>query len=68
MAKLVAERRAAAPPPPAPTGETLAPAAWNPAPSAAAELSAGGLLWRAFLSWLRDLTGNNLKGKKENPR
>jgi carbon monoxide dehydrogenase subunit G len=68
MAKLVAERRAAAPPPPAPTGETLAPAARNPAPSAAAELSAGGLLWRAFLSWLRDLTGNNLKGKKENPR
>ena len=66
MAKLVAERRAAAALTAtslAPTGETLAAPPPDPAPSAAAELSASGLLWRAFLSWLRDLTG-----KKENPR
>jgi carbon monoxide dehydrogenase subunit G len=69
IAKLVAERRAAAvaapavPSPFPPTGETLAPPPPDPAPSAAAELSASSLLWRAFLSWLRDLTG-----KKENPR
>jgi len=57
LAKLVAERRPAA----APVAET-APASPAPPPPptpapAARELSAGNLLWRAFLSWLRSLTG-----------
>lgn len=30
-----------------------------PAPRAAAEISGTSLLWRAFLSWLRSLTGRN---------
>jgi uncharacterized protein len=65
LAKLVAERRpvtpasAAAPeaatPPPAPTAPTP--------PSPPAELNAGNLMWRAFLSWLRSLFG-----KRETPR
>jgi len=70
LAKLVAERRAGA----APAVEPAAalPAAPPPTPSArpstpsapaARELSAGNLLWRALLSWLRSLTG-----KRETPR
>ena len=63
MAKLVAERRTA------PAAAELAPSSSAPAPStaplpppaAAAELSAGGLLWRAFLSWLRGLAGKKNK-------
>ena len=51
MARLVAERRPALPEP--------APA---PPPAPAAELGAGRLLWRAFLSWLADLFGT-----KRNP-
>jgi uncharacterized protein len=60
LAKLVAERRPAAAP-----AVAAAPAEAPAPPSAppAAELSAGNLLWRAFLSWLRSLTG-----KRENPR
>ena len=50
LARLVAERRPAAP------GAPEAPPPSPPPP--AAELSAGNLLWRAFLSWLRSLTGN----------
>jgi len=67
LARLVAERRSAAPaavetqaaaatappsPPPAPTP-----------PSPPAELNAGNLMWRAFLSWMRSLFG-----KRETPR
>ncbi len=62
LAKLVAERRpAAAPAVAAAPAEAPAPPSAPPPP--AAELSAGNLLWRAFLSWLRSLTG-----KRENPR
>ena len=58
MAKLVTERR--------PTEASAVPSASaEPAPApplpppsrAAAELSGGHLLWQAFLSWLRSLTG-----------
>ena len=73
LAKLLAEQRtAAAPPaadtlPSAPADAMLAPtppgATSAPAPTAARELSATSLLWRAFLSWLRDLAG-----KGERPR
>lgn len=56
LAKLVTERRPAA----APTA-AAAPAETPPAP-AAAELRAGNLMWRAFLSWLRSLFG-----KRETP-
>ncbi len=65
MAKLATERRvppvgasAAAPAEAAPASPPPAPP-----PPAAAELSGGRLLWQAFLSWLRSLTGN-----KETPR
>jgi carbon monoxide dehydrogenase subunit G len=57
LARLVAERRPAAPDPEAPP-----PSPPQPPPPAAA-LSAGNLLWRAFLSWLRSLTG-----KRETPK
>jgi carbon monoxide dehydrogenase subunit G len=54
LAKLIAERRPAASsaeaPPPSP-------------PPPPAELSAGNLLWRAFLSWLRSLTGKRESSK-----
>jgi carbon monoxide dehydrogenase subunit G len=67
MAKLVAERGAAAPPlpvspsPVSPLNATVLPSAPADAmlapppsgPAAASELSAFNLLWRAFLSWLR---------------
>lgn len=72
IAKLVAERRAAQAPAAAPAlssstatavaVETTAPSPRPPeppAPRAAAELSGTSLLWRAFLSWLRSLTGRN---------
>ncbi len=63
MAKLVAERRAPLPPVDAASLASPPPvAAPSPAP-AAAELSALGLLWRAFKSWLRSRTA-----KRENPR
>ena len=53
MAKLVAER---APPAVAPAAEEAVEAPPpSPPPAPAAELSATGLLWRAFLSWLRGL-------------
>jgi len=65
MAKLVAERRIAAPesgvasPDPASVAPAPAPAPAQAPPSqpptAAPELSAGRMLWRAFLSWLRSL-------------
>ena len=56
LAKLVAERR--------PAAEPVAAAAPPPAPSSpsAAELRAGNIMWRAFLSWLRSLFG-----KRETP-
>ena len=64
MAKLATERRVS------PVGASLAtpaealPASPPPAPPPpATELSGGRLLWQAFLSWLRSLTGN-----KETPR
>ena len=65
MAKLATERRV----PPigasaaAPAEAAPAPPPPAPPPPAAAELSGGRLLWQAFLSWLRSLTGN-----KETPR
>src|SRR5258707_4985706 len=53
LAKLVADQRAAA------ADAVTAPSPATPVPSsarpAAAELSGAGLLWRAFLSWLRGL-------------
>lgn len=55
LAKLVAERRPATAAPQAPPEP--APAARAPKPPAA-ELRAGNLMWRAFLSWLRGLFGN----------
>ena len=60
LAKLVAERRPAAAAPQA--SAEPAPAARPPTPPAA-ELRAGNLMWRAFLSWLRSLLG-----KRETPR
>ncbi len=65
MAKLATERRV----PPvgasaaAPAGAAPASPPPAPPPPAAAELSGGRLLWQAFLSWLRSLTGH-----KETPR
>ncbi|GEP59600.1 SRPBCC family protein [Reyranella soli] len=59
LAKLVAERRPAAATPQA----SPEPAPIPPSPPPAAELSAGNLMWRAFLSWLRSLFG-----KRETPR
>ena len=65
MAALVAERGAPAAPEPAPTAvtgadpyvpETPAPEP-APPPRPAAELSAGKLLWQAFLSWVKSLFG-----------
>ena len=56
LARLVAERRSAEAAAPAPAAET------PPSPPAA-ELNAGNLMWRAFLSWLRSLFG-----KRETPR
>ncbi|HEX9329905.1 MAG TPA: SRPBCC family protein [Reyranella sp.] len=56
LAKLVAERRPAAP-------VATAPATETPPTQPAAELNAGNLMWRAFLSWLRSLFG-----KRETPR
>jgi carbon monoxide dehydrogenase subunit G len=63
MAKLVAERRAAAPAPAEPTAAEATPAAAPPppAPPQARELSAMRLLWQAFRSWLRSLFGNTRK-------
>jgi hypothetical protein len=62
LAKLVAERQpvAEAPPAVATTETSTVPPPPAPAPApppAAAELSAGKLMWRAFLSWLKSLTG-----------
>jgi uncharacterized protein len=57
LAKLVAERRPAAP------ATATAAEAPPPSPPPATELSAGSLLWRAFLSWLRSLTGNRESSK-----
>jgi carbon monoxide dehydrogenase subunit G len=63
MARVVAER--APPPPPAPaavTADAAAPISPPPPPSpprAAQELGGFGLLWRAFLSWLRSLFQGN---------
>lgn len=65
MAKRVADRRAASAPvaAEAPMPSSAPPSSPATTPPAAAELSGGRLLWRAFLSWLRSLTGN-----KESPR
>jgi carbon monoxide dehydrogenase subunit G len=64
LAKLVAERRPAQ----APTSSATATPSPPPAPPAATELRAGNLLWRAFLSWLRSLTGKNPVGKRESSK
>jgi carbon monoxide dehydrogenase subunit G len=56
LAKLVAERRPAAP-------VAAAAATETPPTPPAAELNAGNLMWRAFLSWLRSLFE-----KRETPR
>jgi carbon monoxide dehydrogenase subunit G len=54
MAKKVAEQSAPIPPvEAAPLAAPTAAAAPSPAPAPAAEISGFGLLWRAFLSWLR---------------
>ena len=64
LAKLLAERR-----PVAPAAESTAAAATppsvstSPPPRPAAELNAGNLMWRAFLSWLRSLTGKRESSK-----
>jgi uncharacterized protein len=64
LAKLVAERR-----PVVPAAESTAAAATppsvsiSPPPRPAAELNAGNLMWRAFLSWLRSLTGKRESSK-----
>jgi carbon monoxide dehydrogenase subunit G len=65
LAKLVAERRPAAPAPTAAAASAAAtpPPASPPSPPQAAELRAGNLMWRAFLSWLRSLFE-----KRETPR
>jgi uncharacterized protein len=73
LAKLLAEQRTAAPPtaadplPSAPADAMLAPtppaATPAPAPAGARELSATRLLWRAFLSWLRDLAGKGERSR-----
>ena len=64
LARLVADREGSAPaaaaeaPEATPTDGPAATAAPSmPAPAAAGELSAGRLLWRALLSWLRSLFG-----------
>ncbi|CAN5321646.1 hypothetical protein BH10PSE6_BH10PSE6_35630 [soil metagenome] len=57
MAKLVADRRPAVPPVDAAALASPPPVAAPSPPAAAAELSALGLLWRAFKSWLRSLFG-----------
>jgi carbon monoxide dehydrogenase subunit G len=62
LAKLVADRRAAGPAPAA-AAEAPPPSPSPSPPPPAAELSAGSLLWRAFLSWLRSLTGNRESSK-----
>ena len=59
MAKLVAERQ----PVQGPVAHQAATPSPPPAPPAAAELRFGNLMWRAFISWLRSLTG-----KRETPR
>ena len=59
LARLVAERRPAEAAAPAPAAETPP----SPPSPPAAELNAGNLIWRAFLSWLRSLFG-----KRETPR
>jgi carbon monoxide dehydrogenase subunit G len=56
LARLVAERRPA-------EAAATAPVAETPPLPPAAELNAGNLMWRAFLSWLRSLFG-----KRETPR
>jgi len=70
LANIVADQRRRLPPPAAdalpsaPPDAMLAPHRRLPAPpAAAAELSGMSLLWRACLSWLRDLAG-----KREKPR
>ena len=67
LAKLVAARRSAEvgsdPTPAAATLPTSTPSTSTPPSPPAAELNAGNLMWRAFLSWLRSLTG-----KRENSK
>ncbi|HYI04803.1 MAG TPA: SRPBCC family protein [Reyranella sp.] len=62
LAKLVAERRPAAPDAAAATTGTPPAPSIPPSPPAT-ELRAGNLMWRAFLSWVRSLFG-----KRETPR
>jgi carbon monoxide dehydrogenase subunit G len=59
MAKLVAEQRPAA----APVAASAAPQPASAPPPRAAELSGGRLLWQAFLSWLRSLSGKREKSR-----
>ena len=68
LAKLVAERRPAAAPAATATPAEAHAALPSKPPPPAAELSAGNLLWRAFLSWLRSLTGKNPVGKRESSK
>jgi carbon monoxide dehydrogenase subunit G len=66
MAKLLAEHRPAAPPTAASAATATAPAPPSrepPPPPRAAELSGGRLLWQAFLSWLRSLSGKREKSR-----
>ena len=62
LARLVAERRPAA----TPAGEASPSPAPQSPPAAeprTTELRAGSLMWRAFLSWLRSLTGKRESSK-----
>ena len=62
MAKLVAEHRPAAAPLAA-SAATPPPSREPPPPPRAAALSGGRLLWQAFLSWLRSLSGKREKSR-----
>ena len=64
MAKLVAEHRPAAAPLAASAATAPAPPSREPPPPPrAAALSGGRLLWQAFLSWLRSLSGKREKSR-----
>ena len=62
MAKLVPEHRPAAAPLAA-SAATPPPSREPPPPPRAAALSGGRLLWQAFLSWLRSLSGKREKSR-----
>jgi uncharacterized protein len=62
LARLVAERRPAEPVADA-TPASAPPTPTTPSSPPAAELNAGNLMWRAFLSWLRSLFGKRETSK-----